>query len=64
MPKISVVIPVYKAEDCLHELYSRLVKALEIIIAYSDKLLRLSIKLGFIGAFGAFIFGIFDFLEP
>lgn len=31
MPIISVVIPVYKAEDCLHELYSRLVRSLEII---------------------------------
>ncbi len=31
MPLISVVIPVYKAEKCLHELYSRLVKSLETI---------------------------------
>ncbi len=29
MPNISVVIPVYKAEDCLHELYERLVCSLE-----------------------------------
>ncbi|MBT9098277.1 glycosyltransferase family 2 protein [Methylovulum psychrotolerans] len=29
MPHISVVIPVYKAEACLHELYRRLVAALE-----------------------------------
>jgi len=29
MPHLSVVIPVYKAEDCLHELYRRLVPALE-----------------------------------
>ncbi|HCS12715.1 MAG: glycosyltransferase [Zetaproteobacteria bacterium CG06_land_8_20_14_3_00_59_53] len=29
MPLISVIIPVYKAEDCLHELYRRLVPALE-----------------------------------
>jgi polyisoprenyl-phosphate glycosyltransferase len=28
MPHISVVIPVYKAEECLHELYRRLVSAL------------------------------------
>jgi dolichol-phosphate mannosyltransferase len=31
MPIISVVIPVYKAEDCLHELYTRLVSSLETI---------------------------------
>jgi len=31
MPIVSVVIPVYKAEDCLHELYRRLVPALESI---------------------------------
>lgn len=31
MPLISVVIPVYKAEDCLHELYDRLVNSLEAI---------------------------------
>ncbi len=31
MPLISVVIPVYKAEDCLHELYRRLVASLESI---------------------------------
>lgn len=31
MAHISVVIPVYKAKDCLHELYSRLKKTLEII---------------------------------
>lgn len=31
MPLISVVIPVYKAEDCLHELYDRLVNSLETI---------------------------------
>ena len=30
-PDISVVIPVYRAEDCLEELYSRLVAALESI---------------------------------
>lgn len=29
IPHISVVIPVYKAENCLHELYSRLVQSLE-----------------------------------
>lgn len=29
MPLISVIIPVYKAEDCLRELYRRLVPALE-----------------------------------
>jgi dolichol-phosphate mannosyltransferase len=29
MANISVVIPVYKAEGCLHELYHRLVKSLE-----------------------------------
>lgn len=29
MPLISVIIPVYKAESCLHELYRRLVPALE-----------------------------------
>ena len=28
-PHISVVIPVYKAEDCLHELYTRLTRCLE-----------------------------------
>lgn len=31
MPLISVIIPVYKAEDCLHELYRRLVPALEAV---------------------------------
>jgi len=31
MPLISVIIPVYKAEDCLDELYRRLVPALESI---------------------------------
>ncbi|MBD1896734.1 glycosyltransferase family 2 protein [Trichocoleus sp. DQ-A3] len=31
MPHISVVIPVYKAEDCLHELYERLKDSLETI---------------------------------
>ena len=31
MPHISVVIPVYKAENCLHELYRRLKASLEII---------------------------------
>lgn len=31
MPHISIVIPVYKAEDCLVELYSRLQTALETI---------------------------------
>ncbi|MDQ6972545.1 MAG: glycosyltransferase family 2 protein [Mariprofundaceae bacterium] len=31
MPLISVIIPVYKAEDCLHELCRRLVPALESI---------------------------------
>ena len=31
IPRISVVIPVYKAEDCLHELYRRLVSALSTI---------------------------------
>lgn len=30
-PYLSVVIPVYKAEGCLHELYERLKKSLEII---------------------------------
>jgi len=29
MPRLSVVIPVYKAEDCLHELYSRLSSSLD-----------------------------------
>jgi glycosyltransferase involved in cell wall biosynthesis len=29
LPNISVVIPVYKAEDCLRELYERLVRSLE-----------------------------------
>lgn len=28
MPQISIVVPVYKAEDCLHELYRRLKAAL------------------------------------
>ena len=28
MPHLSVVIPVYRAEDCLEELYRRLVSAL------------------------------------
>ncbi len=31
MPHLSVIIPVYKAEDCLHELHRRLLKALETI---------------------------------
>lgn len=31
MPQISVVIPVYKAEDCLYELHRRLVHAIETI---------------------------------
>ena len=31
MPLISVVIPVYKAEECLHELYRRLASALSTI---------------------------------
>ena len=31
MPHISVVIPVYKAEDCLYVLYKRLTDSLEII---------------------------------
>lgn len=31
MPHLSVVIPVYRAEDCLHELYRRLRAALESI---------------------------------
>ena len=31
MPLISVIVPVYKAEDCLHELCRRLVPALELI---------------------------------
>lgn len=31
MPFISVIIPVYKAEDCLHELYRRLRDSLETI---------------------------------
>lgn len=31
MPLISVVIPVYKAEDCLEELYRRLKQSLEVI---------------------------------
>jgi len=31
MTHLSIVIPVYKAEDCLHELYRRLVAALETI---------------------------------
>lgn len=31
MAYISVVIPVYKAEGCLHELYQRLKDSLEII---------------------------------
>jgi len=31
MPHISVVIPVYKAERCLHELYRRLKESLELI---------------------------------
>ena len=30
-PLLSIVVPVYKAEDCLDELYRRLVKALETI---------------------------------
>jgi len=29
MPHLSIIIPVYKAEDCLHELYRRLVPVLE-----------------------------------
>ena len=33
MPLISVIVPVYKAEDCLHELCRRLVPALESISA-------------------------------
>jgi hypothetical protein len=31
MAHISVVVPVYKAENCLHALYSRLKTALETI---------------------------------
>ena len=31
MPQISVVIPVYKAEGCLQELYNRLTSSLETI---------------------------------
>jgi hypothetical protein len=31
MPHISVVIPVYKAEECLHVLYERLKDSLETI---------------------------------
>ena len=31
MKHISVVVPVYKAEDCLNELYSRLKASLETI---------------------------------
>lgn len=31
MTQLSVVIPVYKAEDCLHELYRRLVAALSVL---------------------------------
>jgi len=31
MPHISVVIPVYKAEDCLEELYRRLIASLETV---------------------------------
>ena len=31
MPHISVVIPVYKAEDCLYVLYKRLADSLETI---------------------------------
>lgn len=31
MPLISVVIPVYKAEACLNELYTRLVRSLEVV---------------------------------
>ncbi len=33
MPHISVVVPVYKAEGCLHELYRRLRDSLELISA-------------------------------
>lgn len=33
MPHISIVVPVYKAENCLDELYRRLVDALETITA-------------------------------
>jgi len=31
MPHLSVIIPVYKAEDCLHELHRRLLESLEAI---------------------------------
>jgi glycosyltransferase involved in cell wall biosynthesis len=31
MAHISIVIPVYKAEDCLHELYRRLKLSIELI---------------------------------
>ncbi|MDQ6994770.1 MAG: glycosyltransferase family 2 protein [Mariprofundaceae bacterium] len=31
MPHLSVIIPVYKAEDCLHELHHRLIQSLESI---------------------------------
>ena len=31
MAHISVVVPVYKAEGCLHELYNRLKPSLEVI---------------------------------
>lgn len=31
MPHISVVIPVYRAENCLHVLYSRIKASLELI---------------------------------
>ena len=38
-PLISVVIPVYKAENCLHELYQRLSKSLEKISPYFEIIL-------------------------
>lgn len=38
-PKISVVIPVYKAQDCLEELYTRLVACLESISPYFEIIL-------------------------
>jgi polyisoprenyl-phosphate glycosyltransferase len=36
MPHVSVVIPVYRAEDCLRELHRRLVAALETITPHFD----------------------------
>ena len=44
MPHISVVTPVYRAEGCLEELYRRLDRISDDILAVADRIMYVLVK--------------------